>query len=449
MVLAVEDFLKIIYASDLKYIANRLDIEYEDGILKPELIDLIIANYFPNGELTKRKLKKILDMLYKEDLVRICKKLFLSGYSRFNKTELRDYLVEECFNFEYFDEDEEYKEEHYESDEEIDDYIEYEGDDNTWSVDEFLDIFTKNNLMQILDYYDFEYKSRLNKNDLKEIITDRIFPNYSLNKNCIQLILDAFYKYELDDIFYYSIPDSFSGLNTAELHRLIVDFFTSSKDEISEDIEEVDDCLESSRLTLQSRKIKILMIGAQPDDQDEIELNRELLKMEAILDSLDVFKLIPRFNQTFDKFIRNLKYFEPNIVHLTAHGDKGVIVFEDDSSRSDPKRVDLIAKIINRYNKNRPVDPLIGFILSSCNSLHNANELTKSVHFVLAMSDDILVDSAMQFLEGFYREIKLGSSIQDAYDTGLDTIDNKSQRKIPKLLPEDRDFSKIKLVTFK
>ena len=101
--------------------------------------------------------------------------------------------------------------------------------------------------------------------------------------------------------------------------------------------------------------------------------------------------------------------------------------------------------MIDIHNKNKTDnDILYGVILSSCQSAKDAMKLAEKVHFVIAMSDEIFVDSAIEFAEGFYSALKSEKSIQDAFDTGIHFIKDDEEKSIPQLLPSNRNFNNAK-----
>jgi len=427
---------------NLKHIAYHLDIAYDRGIYKSDLIELINLNYFPDEQLNKRRIKKILKMFYKYQMEDICKKMGGWGYSSLNTEELYNYIVEICLSEddENFDNNDDYISEDDNVTTDIEDY----------SSDDFLKLFMKGDLQHIADNFDIEYYPYANKDTLIELISSKYFPNGIMTESKIKVILDMFYKYELERIFDKIFDYSFTRINTAEVHDLIANHFRSSHiDEFFSEEEISDDVNEQNEENYSIVRIKILITGAQPVNTVDIELMNELEKMKDIIRSFPLFKLIPRYGSTPDNFNEDLSYFKPQILHLTAHGNKGEILFEDDRGKKNPRKMDMIADLIKIHNKNQTLnDSLIGLILSSCYSEVGAKKLVNSVNFVIAMSDSILVDSAIQFVEGFYSGIKSGKNIQDSFDSGLAYIIDKNEKNIPILLLKNIKCGEQKLIIY-
>lgn len=454
MVQTAEEFLHTFTRNDLKHIAINLDIDFDSRTCKNDLIELIISDYFPDGELDKRRIKKILNMFYKYVLTGICKKMGGYGFSRLNTEELHDYIVEICFyedDDEYdYEESEDFEEEDYfDSEDEDNEHLEeHIGDYDGYTPEVFLKLFVKNDLEYIAYHLDLEYDSPIRKSDLIELIASNHFPKGCLEEENIEIILDMFYKYQLKNIFGKIIEKKFFRLNTQELMYIIIEYFVSNKAEGEVFEEDAEDVFEEFGEEHYVDKFKVLIAGAQPVRTDNIELMRELEMMKNIIRSNPLFRLIPRYSTSIDNFMEDLSYFKPDLLHLTAHGNKGEILFEDERGEENPRKIEVIAEIIRIHNKDMNEDSLFGIILSSCHSEHDAVKLTKSVEFVIAMSDAIYVDSAIEFAEGFYSGIKLGKSIQDAFEMGRALIVDKKQKGIPQLLPKNKDFNQLRLNIF-
>lgn len=443
MVQSAEDFLNYFKKWQLEHIADSLFIDYVSSMNKSDLIDLIISEFLPNGLLNKRRIKKILDMFYKYQIKDICYKLGGEDFSGLNYEELKEYIA----NLTLAMEDEEFDEERLAIINNIREQFSEPSEEYT--PNDFLNYFLKDYLKHIADQLDIEYDYTDNKNDLIELIASNQFTNDCLERNEIEIILDMFYKYELKEIFSKISEYSFSRYNYEELKDLIANHFLLNEDYSDEDSEEVDiDELFEEVVDYDEdsvKMIKVLVCGSQPKKTGDIDLLRELQILEDIIRSHPYFHLKSRYNITLDIFDSTLSSFKPNILHLTAHGNKNEILFQDGNRDLDPIKIDSIAGLINIHNKNETGDDIVyGVILSSCQSAKDAKKLAKEVHFVIAMSDEILVDSAIEFAKGFYSALKSGKSIQDAFETGIHFIKDDGQKSIPQLLPSNQNFNNVK-----
>lgn len=446
MVQSAEDFLNYFKKWQLEHIADNLFIDYVSSMNKSDLIDLIISEFLPNGLLNKRRIKKILDMFYKYQIKDICYKLGGEDFSGLNYEELKEYIA----NLTLDKEDEEFDEERLAIINSIRE--QYSESLEEYTPNDFLNYFLKDYLKHIADQLDIEYDYTDNKNDLIDLIASNHFTNDCLERNEIEIILDMFYKYELKEIFSKISEYSFSRFNYEELKDLIANHFLLSEDYYDKDSEvDVDELFEEEvDFDEDSVKvIKVLLCGSQPKKTGDIDLLKEYEILEETIRSSPLFHLRSRYNITLDIFNTILSDFKPNILHLSAHGNKDEILFQDRNRELNPIKIDSIAGMIDIHNRNKTDDDILyGIILSSCQSAKDAMKLAKKVLFVIAMSDEILVDSAIEFSEGFYSGLKSGKSIQDAFELGIALIEDEEQKRIPQLLPKNKDFSQVRLINY-
>jgi len=335
---------------------------------------------------------------------------------------------------------------------------------------DIMDCFYVPEIKTIAEYFGIEYQRGILRNDLIDLIREEIFPDDGVNKRRIKKILRIFNKGRLQDICRYKEFTGFSKYNYDELVNFIAEEFLNIEDieeEYQEEIEEEDawdfyddlfeeEYVEEQLLDQEDEieenfvdRIKILLIGAQPQKTDDISLNYELEQLEDIIEGRPFLKLIPKYNATTVSFTKWLLRHNPHILHISAHGNKGVIIFEDLDGKPTSVQIEKIASIIEAHNKRlskKPNSRLFGIILSSCFSYSESMKIADKVQFVIAMTKSIQVESSIDFAKGFYIALAEGNSIKDAFDMGIAHIEDGEEQNIPKLLPEDRNLSKAYVI---
>jgi len=187
---------------------------------------------------------------------------------------------------------------------------------------------------------------------------------------------------------------------------------------------------------------KILFIASNPKDLDDLDQKNESKAIEYVFLKEPGFKFTPRFNISRHELLKYLYGNEPHILHFSGHGEEGFVSLENSEGMPDSFQIKKFGDLIKAYNRNRK-DRLVGVIISSCFSISEAEKISENVDFVIAMSGDISVKAANDFILGFYEMLITKHSISDAYESALSMIDEEEEE-IPKLLP-NKDFKRIYL----
>jgi Effector-associated domain 11/CHAT domain len=172
---------------------------------------------------------------------------------------------------------------------------------------------------------------------------------------------------------------------------------------------------------------KILFMAASPQDSCRLQVDKEYQIIDERLRASgerDAFDLLnPKFAMT----IVNMKqaFFDnptAEIVHFAGHGDIGGICIADDTNNT----IQIPNSVLERHFKKYK-DAVKVVILSCCYSATQA-ELLSNLGFYVVGTDEPVGDvSALEFTKGFYLGLCENTSIEDAFDTGLDILETNCQ----------------------
>lgn len=159
--------------------------------------------------------------------------------------------------------------------------------------------------------------------------------------------------------------------------------------------------------------IRVLVVGASPDDEAALRPDRE---MRIIEDSVARAKLRERFEitalkaSTLDDLRRAMLAGRYSIVHFCGHGDSTGFVLEGDDGKSFVWSYDSMAEYMERFAELECV------ILNACFSARGA--MSASRLYVVAMNDSILDRAAIEFARGFYDALGAGRDYTFAVSEG-------------------------------
>lgn len=159
-------------------------------------------------------------------------------------------------------------------------------------------------------------------------------------------------------------------------------------------------------------KIPVLVLYANPQDQDYLHLREE---EEAIREAVKT----PNVNEVVPAFIRNamtkdihakILQHAPEILYFAGHGDKNVLVFETyDFKTRTVKARPLANALSTQGNKLKCV------ILNSCFTDSTAAKIASEIKYVIGMRGSVDDDTAGKFAARFFEELNHGKSIVYAY----------------------------------
>ena len=167
-------------------------------------------------------------------------------------------------------------------------------------------------------------------------------------------------------------------------------------------------------------RVVVLYLGANPEMGQQIEVDRELRQIAAVLRESplrDRIFLSPVLAVTTDELHRSLLANHPQILHFSGHGHKASIVVEEPNGLPRNVQDDSLLKLLDLFK-----DDLRLVVLNACHSEAQAKETAAIVDAVIGMAGAISDAAALSFSRAFYRALAHGADLQRAFDLGRSQI---------------------------
>jgi CHAT domain-containing protein len=171
-----------------------------------------------------------------------------------------------------------------------------------------------------------------------------------------------------------------------------------------------------------SRKTKILLLAASPENLALLRLGEELREIDA---GLRRAKHRERFQLEHRLAVRPLDLqqamldVEPQIVHFCGHGaGADGLILEDKNGLSRPVPSAALANLFRLFS-----DRVQCVVLNSCHTEHQAEAISEHIHYVVGMKREIADRAAINFAIGFYCALGAGHPIDFAYEIGRSAIE--------------------------
>ena len=160
---------------------------------------------------------------------------------------------------------------------------------------------------------------------------------------------------------------------------------------------------------------KILILEANPSQN--LSLNDEISDLQSVIygsgDRDNEFKIDIGLSVKSTQLQELMQRYEPNIVHFCGHGQgQDGLVFQDKNIDTD-----TISNLFSLCRKH-----LQCVVLNACYSEVQADEINKSIKYVIGMNQAIRDDAAIAFSIGFYRALGYEKSVADAFEWGKNAI---------------------------
>ncbi len=183
-----------------------------------------------------------------------------------------------------------------------------------------------------------------------------------------------------------------------------------------------------------NRSKKIILFGAaSPVDNDRIDGKIEfdnIRKFKDLNDLNDFYQLSFLNGMTVKKFIDKVETIKPNILHLSNHSLlNGRTVFENEKDKTSKE---VYADNFGDYFKYKQKKHLELVFLNSCYSVAQGVEVSKSIDNVIAMSEEIPDDLAIEFATYFYSQLFLTRAYERSFAYARNNIKMINEEKYPK-----------------
>ncbi len=159
--------------------------------------------------------------------------------------------------------------------------------------------------------------------------------------------------------------------------------------------------------------VKILFLAATPMDAKQLNTAKEsrFKDLFRYFDTEKRFILKEEHGITSEQFQNFVINENPHIVHYGGHGDSEGIVLEDENLEAD-----ILVGILELSENVQCV------VLNACNSLEIAKKVSQHIPYVIATKDVIEDKTAIAFAKGFYLGIVSNKSVEQAFKSGILTI---------------------------
>lgn len=192
------------------------------------------------------------------------------------------------------------------------------------------------------------------------------------------------------------------------------------------------------------RKVKLLILAANPSNLDMLKLGEELRAIQ------NVVATIPKDHEIDIEYrpavqARDLQGLllseKPDIVHFSGHGSpSGSIYVQDASGDGHPLSAKALSDLFGLLQGNIRL-----VVLNACYSETQAQAIAQHIDCVVGMSSEIEDDAARAFSEALYRGIGYGTDLETAFNLGCNAIDmeNLDDVMVPKILAPRTQASRV------
>ena len=187
--------------------------------------------------------------------------------------------------------------------------------------------------------------------------------------------------------------------------------------------------------------MKILFLAANPKGTDQLQLDKEVKKIEDGLERSrlrDQFTLVTKWAVDADTLRRALLKEEPDIVHFSGHGtgESGLVLVGQDGNPK-PAPADALSGLFAISAISHNVKCIL---LNACFAEVQAKAIVQHIDYVIGMKQAVKDDAAIAFATGFYDGLGYDLEIEDAFKLGCNAIQFEIANFSPntrKLIPVD------------
>lgn len=170
-------------------------------------------------------------------------------------------------------------------------------------------------------------------------------------------------------------------------------------------------------MTVPTRKLRVLILAANPADLDRLSLAEEERVIKAAFERGAPKRVRVDIGWDLDAeaLARQLTAYRPEVVHFAGHGNERGEPMLIDATTRDARPVagpDLIMLLRNSGDELKCV------VLNACYSTRLAQDLALSLPIVvIGMRHEIADQTALRFADQFYDRVSHGSNVAAAFDS--------------------------------
>jgi hypothetical protein len=179
----------------------------------------------------------------------------------------------------------------------------------------------------------------------------------------------------------------------------------------------------------------LLYLGASPIDAEPLDHSYELSQIKKALKSSAFGSNVNvqvDLGVSANDFASSVIRHQPQILHLSFHGDIDGIFYKSDKDGTTQK-----IPVEAWRSLGAALSPAVKVIMfNCCYSSDIAKELVDSIDFLVAMKEEISDQAAADFAATFYASLFAGDTVQQAFDYGVAQIasQNNAEEDIPELI---------------
>lgn len=158
-------------------------------------------------------------------------------------------------------------------------------------------------------------------------------------------------------------------------------------------------------------------------------------------DQKEKYEFEARGAVTKNALIDYLLTIEPNILHISGHGnDKEMLFLEDVDGYKEEVSIERFSELLSSF-----LGHVECVILNSCHSLSGIDAINKKIPFVIGMKEEIPNDEAINFSTNFYNSLFSGRDIKSSFKIALASISMAPYQKelIPQLIINEVEKNQI------
>lgn len=170
---------------------------------------------------------------------------------------------------------------------------------------------------------------------------------------------------------------------------------------------------------------KILILAANPQGTSRLRLDKEVRAIDEGLRRSHLheqFLIEQRWASRPRDVQRALLDVEPQIVHFCGHGEgKAGLVLEDETGQVKLVSTEALSQLFELF-----ADRVECVLLNACYAQVQADAIVQHINYVIGMRQAIRDDLAIAFSVGFYKDLGSGQSIEAAFKSGCQAIQENS-----------------------
>lgn len=172
-------------------------------------------------------------------------------------------------------------------------------------------------------------------------------------------------------------------------------------------------------ITELQKPLKILMLSADPKNQDRLCLSQERRELDQALQTTrfgDEFQVCDLPSCRLRDIPRALDKYTPTVLHFSGHGNPNGLCFENEVQKTQIVDKDALADLFRGQSGLRLV------VLNACYSQQQAQCIADSIGYVIAMEGRVDDQAAINFSREFYTALGDGRTFEAAFKRAVAAV---------------------------